>query len=106
MGPLFSGAIVGGWGLCIAVLCFVAARFFLPARRAAVAAVAGAAGAGVGVCIAILVAIPFVGVGYTLSSHTAVVAYLMALGLGGIVGAIGAAALYVRAVCRRSEHAF
>jgi hypothetical protein len=106
MGPLFSFALAAALGICVALVCFAGAVFFLPVRRAAVVAVIATLGGGVGVVVAAVAAVPFVGIGETLSTAGAVVAYLAALGLGGVLGAVTAAAFYLRLAPGRGKHAF
>jgi hypothetical protein len=106
MGPLFSFALSAALGICVTAVCFIGAVFFLPVRRAAVLAIISTIGGGVGVVLAAVAAVPFVGIGQTLSSAGAVVVYLVALGCGGFLGAVAAAVCYLRLAPGRGKHAF
>ena len=106
MGPLFSLALVAALGVFVTMTCFVCAVVFLPVRRAAVVAVVATTGGGIGVVVAAVAAIPFAGIGQTLSSGTAVVAYLLALGCGGLLGGVSAALGYLRHARECEQHAF
>jgi len=103
MGPLFSIALAAALGLSVALVLFVCAVFFLPARRAALVAISATLGGGIGVVVAAIAAIPFVGIGQTFGSNRAVVAYLLALGIGGALGCVTAAVGCLRF---RGAHAF
>jgi len=105
MGPLLSLALVAVLGICATLLCFVGAIFFLPARRAAVTAVLATVGGGVGIVLSAIAAVPFVGIGQSLHSRSAVIAYFGALAFGGVVGGIAAVSFYLRHKANRAEHA-
>lgn len=105
MGPLFSLLLIVVLALCATLVCFVAAVFFLPARRAALASITAVLGGGVGVVLAAVATIPFVGTGQTLSSGAAVMAYLGAPACGGVFGGIAAVVFYLRRTPKRGEHA-
>jgi hypothetical protein len=105
MGPLFSFALAAALGICVTVVCFAGAVFFLPVRRAAAVAIIATLGAGVGVVLAAVAAVPFVGIGQTLSSAGAA-AYLVALGCGGVLCGVVAAVCYLRLAPTRGKHAF
>jgi hypothetical protein len=106
MGPLFSFALASALGVCVTVACFVGAVFFLPVRRAAVVAIIATLGGGGGVVFAAVAAVPFVGFGQTFSSAGAVVAYVVALACGGVLGGAAAAVFYLRRTATRGKHAF
>lgn len=105
MGPLFSGAVVIVLGGCLAAAIFVFAIFFLPFRRAALVGVLGSLGTGVGAIAAAVAAIPVVGIGSTLTG-TGLLAYLLTLGVGALLGGLAAVLGYVRVSRRREKHAF
>jgi hypothetical protein len=105
MGPLFSGAVVIVLGGCLAAAIFVFAIFFLPFRRAALVGVLGSLGTGVGAIAAAVAAIPVVGIGPTLTG-TGLLAYLLTLGVGALLGGLAAVLGYVRVSRGREKHAF
>jgi hypothetical protein len=105
MGPLFSFALVAALGACAFGACLVGAVFFLPVRRAVAWTVVASVGSGIGFVLAAVAAVPFVGIGQTLESGRGVVAYLVALSLGGLGGGWAAGAFYLRVTAGRG-HAF
>lgn len=104
MGPLFSLALLAALAVCVTLVCFVCAVIFLPVRRAAVIAMIATVGGAVGMIIAALAPIPFVGVGQTITSAGGVVAYLVGLGAGGVLGGVAAAVVYLRLAPRQGKH--
>jgi hypothetical protein len=86
MGPLFSAIAVATVGLVVFLVIFIAARLVLPTRRVALLSFIACLGGGVGVAIAVVAAVPFVGVGEPLKSSGAVVGYLSALFISGVLG--------------------
>lgn len=103
MGPLFAIAIVA-IGLCaVALLGFAMACLFKTAKSAAVSALSFTAGSFLGVGVGIASAIPVIGVGATLSSRGAVVAYLGWLCVAALVSGFLSARLASRVPTLRSS---
>lgn len=89
MGPMFSALIIAFALLVLLALAFIFARAFLPTIVAFRAAAIFVAGVVVGISLSVAALAVLFG-GGTLSSTAQVVAYLSALGCGGLfVGALG-----------------
>jgi hypothetical protein len=106
MGPLFSVAFVAILGAGLFALCLVCARIFFPLRRALVLAALSTTGAGAGVLTFGGVAALFLASAHRFESSSQVIAFLLWLALGAVVGGGVAVLAYTRASRVKGEHAF